>query len=92
MGPKRQKMSAEDAIANILQIVEGGDKLEDDIGYEAKYTTKNNLVKVDRHKNNDIYYKFDNAHVGWNNRASVIRDRQGVVQFANDTRTNREAF
>ena len=34
MGPKRQKMSAEDAVANILQFVEGGDELEDEIDYE----------------------------------------------------------
>ena len=37
MGPKIQKMTAEDAVANILQFVEGGDVLEHEIYYEEPY-------------------------------------------------------
>ena len=57
-----------------------------------EHKTIEGIVKVDRYKNNDIHYKFDNAHVGRNNRASVIRGRQSVVPFAKDTRANSEAL
>ena len=54
------------------------------------------MVKVDRHKNNDFHYKFDNhptaAQAGRTNQANVIRGRQGVSPVARDTRDNREAF
>ena len=60
-----------------------------------EHKTKKGIVK-DRHKNNDIHYKFanqpTNAHVGRNNRANVIRGREGFAPFAKDTRTNKEAF
>ena len=54
------------------------------------------IVKVDRNKNNDIHYKFDNhptaAQTGRTNQANVIRGRQGVSPVARDTRDYREAF
>ena len=61
-----------------------------------EHKTIEGIVKVDRNKNNDIHYKFDNrpttTHVGRNNRANVIRGRQGVAPVAKDTRDNREVF
>ena len=47
MGPKRQKISAQDAVANILQFVEGGDELEDEIDYEELYDEEQ-LSEIDR--------------------------------------------
>ena len=41
MGPKIHKMSAEDAVENIFQFVEGGDELEHEIYYEEPYEIRN---------------------------------------------------
>ena len=40
MGPKIQKMSADDAVENIFQFVEGGDELEHEIYYEEPYENR----------------------------------------------------
>ncbi|XP_057296188.1 piggyBac transposable element-derived protein 3-like [Hydractinia symbiolongicarpus] len=123
MEPKRQRISAEDAIASILQFVDDDDSGEDPEGKIAeaeqeegeheveveeehgendntddivRTTRANRIAKVDRNRNNNIHYKFDNrptnVNTGQNIQANVIRGRQGVAPVAKGTKDNRKSF